>query len=292
MEWPQRLVRDIAARRSVLFFGSGISMNSISADGQKRPKSWSGFLESALQKIPPPSKSTKREAKKFIEINDLLTACEIIKRAIGRDDFVELVKEEFQEPGYRHAPIHEHLWQLDFRITITPNFDNIYDSLVAQRGNGTVSIKQYFDNDIADSLRGQGRVVIKSHGTVTHPDKLIFSRVDYAKARNEHRDFYGLVDSLLRTHSFIFVGCGLDDPDIRLLLEDYCYRHQYAQSHYFVLPAKRYSAMTKAVLEESLKLKLLEYRATSDHADLTSSLQALVTSVEQKRDELGESQSW
>ncbi|MGD7095833.1 SIR2 family NAD-dependent protein deacylase [Ralstonia pseudosolanacearum] len=211
---------------------------------------------------------------------------------MGRDDFVELVKEEFQTPGYAPAEIHEQLWGLDFRITITPNFDNIYDSLVAQRGNGTVSVKQYYDNDIADSLRTNGRVLIKSHGSVTHPDRLIFSRVDYAKARNEHRDFYGLIDSLLRTHSFLFVGCGLDDPDIRLLLEDYCYRHQYAQSHYFVLPARRYSVTTKKVLEESLKLKLIEYKTTVDHSELTVGLRALVSDVERERDEMGSSQSW
>ncbi|KAB2922097.1 MAG: SIR2 family protein [Dechloromonas sp.] len=290
--WPEALIRDIAAQRAVLFFGAGISMNSIGVDGVTRPKSWISFLNEATKSSVAIFPSLKKDIKALMAKNDLLTACEVIRRAIGRDDFVELVKKEFQIPGYKPAPIHDLLWKLDIRIAITPNFDNIYDALVAARGNGTVTVKRYFDSDVADSIRRKERVVIKAHGSVTDPDHLIFTRADYAKARSQYSRFYELLDALLRTHTFLFVGCGLDDPDIRLLLEDYCYRHPYSPQHYFVIPSKTLSAPVKGVVEESLRVKLLEYKATPDHANLTIELGKLVSAVENARIEMGKQLSW
>ena len=195
-------------------------------------------------------------------------------------------------PGYTHTKIHELLWQLDLRITITSNFDNIYDTYVAANGQGTVTIKNYTHNDIADALRRNERVLIKSHGTVTQPNELIFTRIDYAKARNKYRDFYELVDSLLRTHTFLFVGCGLDDPDIRMLLEDYCFRHEFAQQHYFLLPSSTFSSTIKCVFEDSLKLKILEYTYTNDHGNLLIAIQQLLTQINQRRNEIALTQLW
>lgn len=288
--WPDALVRDIASRRAVLFFGAGISMNSVGRDGKTRPKSWIAFLEHAQTKIK--NVKLKRDIKELIKKNDLLTACAVIRKSIGRDEFVELVKQEFQEPGYGPANVHDLLWKLDLRITITPNFDNIYDGHIGAKGNGTVTIKRYFDEDVADTLRRKERVFIKSHGSVADPDKLIFTRTDYAKARSDHGRFYELMDALLRTHTFVFVGCGLDDPDIRMLLEDYCYKHPFSPQHYFVIPSKKYSAPVKSVLEESLRVKLLEYDYTDDHRNLEVELDSLVKLVDASRQEIGKQLSW
>ena len=135
-------------------------------------------------------------------------------------------------------------------------------------------------------------MLIKSHGTVANPDKIIFSRTDYARARSKSRDFYELLDSLLRTHTFLFVGCGVEDPDIRMLLEDYCYRHEYAQQHFFTISSDRFSKPVKDVLEESLKLKFIEYKASPTHGNLTTGLQELVALVQQQRDEISATQTW
>lgn len=292
MNWPNQLINDVACRRAVLFFGAGISMNSVATDGTTRPKGWVQFLQDATTRIPEAKKALRSEVKTLINKNDLLTACELVRRSIGRDDFVQLVKQEFQVPGFTPAPIHDLLWKLDLRITVTPNFDNIYDSVIVQKGCGTVSIKNYSDVDIADGLRRHERVLIKNHGSVTTPDEIIFTRIDYAKARNKHRHFYELIDSLLRTYTFIFIGCGLDDPDIRMLLEDYCFRHEFAQKHYFVIPDRRVSMELKGIYEESLKIKFVEYKYTSDHNNLTVGLQNLVSAVELKRIEIGKEQGW
>jgi hypothetical protein len=290
--WPESLVHSIACRRTVIFFGSGVSMNSVGGDGVTRTPMWPDFLKSAADTLGKPESRLVKEIRTFIRTNDLLTAAEVIKKKMGRPAFIERVKAAYQTPGFAPAQIHDHLFLLDLRIAITPNFDNIYDQLVSAKGQGTVTVKQHTDNDIADALRRHERVLIKSHGSVSHPNNLIFTRSEYAEARTKHSHFYELLDALLRTYTFLFVGCGLGDPDIRTLLEDYRYRHPFGQNHYFLLPSHRYPKEIKEVLSDSLKIEFIEYAFTADHAHLTTELGKLVGEVENIRIRIGKEQSW
>jgi hypothetical protein len=275
----------------VLFFGAGVSMNSVGNNGV-RPPSWADFLSEAAQQIGPPRKKIVKEILALIKSGDFLTAAEVIRNEIKQEKFTNLVKARFHTPDFKAAPIHKTLFNLDLRIAITPNFDSIYETAAGERGAGAITTKIYHDDDIADCLRRHERVLIKSHGTISSPNKLIFTRTDYAKARNDNSQFYELLDALLRTHTFIFVGCGVNDPDIRSLLENYRYRHPYGQSHYFVTASKNFCPEVQAVLSESLKINIIEYPATKDHANLSKELEVLTTLVELERIELSKNQSW
>ena len=49
---------------------------------------------------------------------------------------------------------------------------------------------------------------------------MIFTHKQYSNARCNYSSFYKLIDSLILTHTFIFLGCAIDDPDIELTLEN------------------------------------------------------------------------
>lgn len=289
--WPKELVHSIACRRCVLFFGAGVSMNSSGNDGV-RPPSWAGFLSEAASLVGAPGKRVVKEINALIKAGDFLTAAEVIRNEIKQESFTNLVKARFHTPDFKAAPIHKTLFNLDLRIAITPNFDSIYETAAGERGAGAITTKTYHDDDIADCLRRHERVLIKSHGTISSPNKLIFTRTDYAKARNSNSQFYELLDALLRTHTFIFVGCGVSDPDIRSLLENYRYRHPYGQSHFFVTASKSICSEVKAVLSETLKINFIEYATTKDHINLSKELEILKVLVELERIELSKNQAW
>src|SRR5690606_20176368 len=146
--------------------------------------------------------------------------------------------------------------------------------------------KTYKDDDVAETIRRRERVLIKSHGTITSPNALIFTRGEYAKARSEHRDFYELLYSLLSTHTFLFVGCGLDDPDIRFLLEDYRYRNGYSHKHYFTYPKETYVPEVLGVYGDSLNIGFIQYSEADHHKELGSGLISLKSSVDVLRPEM------
>ncbi|EFO4378930.1 SIR2 family protein, partial [Escherichia coli] len=209
-------------------------MNSV-GKGNSRPPSWKQFLEGCLPEL---SSGSSLQIKRLIKNEDYLTACELIKAKLPKGRFDEIAKNAFLNPHYAKADIHEFLFKLDCRIVVTPNFDKIYETYVSKETEGTVSVKNYFDSDIASAIKDSGRVILKIHGTIDNTSNLIFSRSDYAKARSEYRDFYEILNALGLTHTFLFIGCGANDPDIRLLLEDAFFKHNAVKPHYMVMADK------------------------------------------------------
>jgi len=230
INWPQEIVDDISRRRSVVFLGSGISMNSANADG-RRPKSWLEFLSDLLGHVQP-----NKHIRTLLKEKDFLTACEVIKRHLGRDDFIKEVRDEFLTPQYEHAEIHENIFALDSRIVATPNFDKIYETFANAKAKGSIVIKHHYENDVNLAIRGSHRLILKIHGTIDSPDKLIFTRAEYAEARTRYAAFYENLQALALTHTFVFLGCGVNDPDIKLLLEDTLFRHPSTRKHLMLLP--------------------------------------------------------
>lgn len=284
--WPKDLVDDIARRKCVLVLGAGVSKNSTNVKGD-RPKDWKEFLMYASEEI-----NVKTEIRRQIKSGDFLTACELIKKQLGRDGFNTMVKDEFLKPQFQPAKIHEYIFNLDSRIIITSNFDKIYDTYANSTTFGNVIVKKFNETDIADCLRRSDPLIIKIHGTVESPDNLIFTRKDYSEARTKYRDFYHLIDALSITHTFVFVGCGTNDPDIRLMLEDYSFRFSQNRKHYIIMSKKAVHEKVREVINETMSLRSIIYDPKNHHEELTKSLKELVVKVESKRAELAGTMKW
>lgn len=286
INWPVNLVSDIARRRCVLVLGAGVSKNSTNAAGI-RPKDWKEFLIESSKDL-----ASKTEINRQIKSGDFLTACELVKKELGRDDFNTLIKDEFLIPRFNHALIHEHIYNLDSRIVITPNFDKIYDTYATTISQGSTVIKKFTDEDIVDCLRRVEPLIIKIHGSVDATDNLIFTRKDYSEARTKYRNFYQIIEALSLTYTFVFIGCGTNDPDIRLLLEDFTFKYPLNKQHYIVMPKNALNNKVKEIIKETMSLKILEYDSNNYHKLLTDSLEELVTKVDLKRQEIAALQSW
>ncbi|ASS62718.1 MULTISPECIES: SIR2 family protein [Bacillus] len=287
ISWPLPLVKDIARRKSVLFLGSGISRNSINAQG-KRPPTWEEFLRIASDNI---SENTEH-INTFIAEKDYLTACEIIYYKLSSHGFNEIAKDSFMRPGFEKHRIHEAIFKLDSRIVATPNVDKIYDTFANQESNGTISVKNYYDDDLADKLRSEDRIIIKIHGTIDFPNQMIFTRKQYTEARYNNSTFYKLLDALALTHTFIFLGCGLNDPDIRLILENYAHVYPNSRPHYMVTASDNVTEDLVRSTRENANLEIISYDSTNNHIELCRSLESLVVLVEEERDKVASARIW
>nr|WP_269751517.1 SIR2 family protein [[Bacillus] enclensis] len=195
-------------------------------------------------------------------------------------------------PGFEKHRIHEAIFKLDSRIVATPNVDKIYDTFANQESRGTIMVKNYYDNDLADKLRSEDRMIIKVHGTIELPDKMIFTRKQYTTAKYKNSAFYKLLDSLALTHTFIFLGCGLNDPDIRLILENYAHLYPNSRPHYMVTSSESINDDLKRSIRVNANLELLSYSSMNNHKELCTSLEYLAGLVEEERDRISENQNW
>jgi len=289
IDWPDDLVRDIGARRSVLFLGAGVSRNAQNEHGV-HPREWSDYLDHLASRISDVGQAA--EVRQCIKDADLLTACELARKYLSPSTFKTEMLQEFSGNAYRHAKIHDDLSRVDSRLVMTSNFDKLYENRANQLQHNTVIVKSYYDKDVADVFRRQDRVVIKVHGTIDAPDETIFTRSQYAIARRDYGHFYQLLRGLFVTHTFVFLGASMRDPDMQLLLEDHAYRFEGARPHYMAMPENSARTGILRVLEETMNLKALVYDPADNHKALADSVAELVGKVELAREKLAATAGW
>ncbi len=288
-DWPNDLVSDIARRTCVLYIGAGVSANSSSAKGIS-PPTWEAFLRSCLTKI---NKADCAYIEQLLSQKDLLSACEVIIDKIGTAEFNNVAQDAFRRPGFKPASIHETIYNLDARLVITPNVDKIYEQYAQATSCGTIVVKKQTEHDISNFIRSTDRVILKAHGSIDAPNEMIFSKYQYNEARYKYSGFYKLLDSLALTHTYVFIGCGLNDPDIRLTLENYNFGFPGCKPHYFVAADTAMNPDLEQSLLKNCNLKVIKYdNSDGKHEKLLPALNDLVALVEDERNKIAGSQNW
>lgn len=277
-DWPDTLVKDLARKNVAIVLGSGVSKNSLGADGVTRPPIWQEFLDRAIAQV---GKTGTRHIKRAIREGDYLHACEWLKAKLD-DDWKDFLRSQFLDPTYSASKLHDEIFKLDQRITLSLNLDNIYETFVQQQTGGMVHVKRFFDGDVFKFLRDYAYFVIKVHGSIEAPDQIIFTQRDYAKARTENALFYHALDACILSHTLLFVGCGISDPDLNLLLENQNFRFPDAQPHYLVTSSNVNSDQEKS-LRQNRNLKCIKYNPSNNHAELLEIFKALNEKVEARR---------
>ena len=292
IEWPDLLIDAIARRRCVVFLGSGISANARNIDG-KKPPTWAEFLKTVLINEEKKLQNVKDLLEKLINIGDFLMACEVIINNIGERAFAEAVADEFRRPGYKHSDVHKVIFGLESRIVVTPNVDKIYEQYALHESDSTIVVKSYYDDDIAKYIRSKDYLLIREHGYVDDANKMIFTQKQYNIARCQYRTFYDLMDALILTHTFIFLGCGINDPDIKLVLENSNFSHCGCNPHYFVTEKGSFDLEIAKVLRSNRNLEFLEYNnSDGTHSRLIEDLKKLNEVVDGERKTISDQQSW
>ena len=287
VNWPKDLVRDIARRRCVLVVGSGVSRQAV-GNGGARPPTWDGFLREANQEL---QGGAQKHVTDAINEGDLLNACEWLQRKY-QHLWTGRLRAAFSAPKFAPAEVHKTIGKLDTRIIFSLNFENILDVALQEVHGGTCVTKRYYDNGVAEFLRGTERYLVKVHGSLDETSRLIFTQRQYAEARIAAAPFYNAFDSALMTHTFLFVGAGYRDPDINLVLENQNFTYSEVHPHYFLAATGLHDDL-KSSLRANRNLQVIEYeKLDDDHAGLPKALEELLELVEAERQELSRSLEW
>lgn len=290
VNWQEtpRIINDIARRRAVIVIGSGVSRHALGND-DNRPPTWKTFLEEALNNCP--IKENIDHIKQAINEGDLLHACEWIKNRYD-EDWTRHLRDTFSKPRFQPGKLHDEIARLDSRIIFSLNFDDIYERAAHQFYSGCIFIKNYYDEGVSECLRDDGRYIIKVHGSLNTPEKLIFTQQEYAKARVHNATFYQAFDSALMTHSFVFIGAGYSDPDVNLILENQAFGFPTSNPHYIITSSPNETDL-KESLRKNRNLKTIEYDKVDDHhTGLVDAIKELADLVEEQRLKLNETNNW
>lgn len=280
MNWPKSLITELAARRCIIFLGSGASAGCISSDLSKKPPTWSLFLEKLIKLMK--SDSDLEVINDYLLKEKYLEAAEIILKNISPADYSAFIREEFENPRYSPSEIHKSVLEIDPKIIITTNYDLIYDKFCT---NGTAVegyvVSKYYDENIISDLRSPVRLIIKAHGCLTNVNKIILTKSQYFQVRQKYPNFYKVLDSLFLTHTILFIGYSLTDPDIQLVLENANISAQSSHPHYFVTENRLHKAI-KDSWKDAYNLEFIEF-AEGDFTELNEGISELKFSVVTER---------
>jgi hypothetical protein len=226
---------------------------------------------------------TRNLAGTLVDEKRYLDAAEIIVSALNEADYHDKIRQIFEVPRYAPSKIHEAILGIDPKIVITTNFDTIYDQYCRQGDAAEgYNIFKYSDEHLVSQLRSPIRCVIKAHGCVTVPESLVLSRSDFFLAKQRAPHFYKTLDALFLTHTILFLGYSLYDPDVQLVLENVNISTPSSHRHYFVTESGEPAALKRSK-EECFNLYIHEFER-GNYTELESSLADLVLRVNECRD--------
>lgn len=279
--WPTNLIEELAYRRCVLFLGSGISATSTNDAGES-PDTWGAFLENVKKLMKNPTRDDTSFVEEMLHEKNYLLALQAIYDLCDTGEYSDYLKRMYLRKYYNPSPVHQIIKDLDSKVVITTNFDKIYETACNQQGYMVFDYTQA--KSIVGCLKSPENIIIKAHGSIDDTEKIVFTAQQYYKAQESYPEFYRLLSALFLTHTVVFLGYSLQDPDINLLLQ---FLHNTANTscpHYLVA-AKGNKAQLVKHWKDTYNVSLLEYG--DDYSRLQSSLEILRDAVIQLREERG-----
>lgn len=280
MDWPVALVDELAARRCIIFLGAGASAGCISSDGSRRPPTWSAFLNELKATLL--TTFNPNTINELIAKDKYLDAAEIILNNITPADFARIIRAQFVQPRYTPSAIHKAVLEIDPKVVVTTNYDEIYDQYCKSglAVNG-YNICKYYDQHLVNDLRSPVRLIVKAHGCVSDPSQIVLARSKYFEERQKFGAFYNVLDALFITNTILFIGYSLSDPDIQLVLENSNIAAPSSHKHYALMPDNMPLDIENA-FSKSYNLHILKHEANNFHI-VESHMQDLATAVIQSR---------
>lgn len=279
--WPNNLVEELAYRRCLIFLGSGISATAKNSEG-KTPDTWGEFLNNVKSKMKDPSDSDVEFVEQMLNEKNYLLALQAISDLCDTGEYSAYLKKQYLRGGYIPSNVHRIIKELDSKIVITTNFDRLYEGLCKEPEYVTYD---YTDTrSIIGTIKAPENLIIKAHGSIDDTEKLIFTAKQYYAAQEKYPEFYHLLSALFLTHTVVFLGYSLSDPDINLLLQ---FLHNTANSscpHYLVDKKGNKPQLVKH-WKQTYNVSLIEYGSSYD--DLEEELDELKDLVLNLREERG-----
>jgi hypothetical protein len=280
VDWPAALVRELADRRVLLFVGAGISKAAAPAS----PK-WSDLLTSLSTKLK--KKADQILVSQLIRQNALLDAAQIISDGVGRADINAELRANFQPNPTPHHELYNFMLALDLKTVVTTNYDEFLEKNFEHYsgGNAAYSVSRYTSADLLEHLRSPSRLIVKMHGCISEPGKIVLDRSSYFTAKQQNRGFFDVLSALFTVNTVLFLGYSLGDPDMQIILENIHSASSSGHGHYSLLPKQRHRSLVGA-LRNSYNITCIEYPEGA-HENVPEYLLSLSAAVSEDRSARG-----
>jgi hypothetical protein len=96
----------------------------------------------------------------------------------------------------------------------------------------------------------------------------------------------------MAVHTFLFIGCGVSDPDISLVFEDMFSKYPDSPCHVMTIHKNDINEDEESIFTELTNIKLIKYDPKDGHKALVDWARDLKAKVLDRRDELARDMNW
>lgn len=281
---PDGLIEAIRSNRCVLFAGSGLSRGLIKRDGEEKEQSlptWGDLLGVLIQRAKLLGRIDENEALKLFNAvieGKFLFVAESIKSILGTYEFENALEEIFRNPCLESTSRHELITRIPFVAAITTNYDKLIEGAYAKRDGGKIPPIYTFKNvpDIISALYKGKFFILKAHGDIDQKETIILSERNYRDIIYREPGYRAALNTIFITKTILFLGAGLVDKDVALVLESVSETFRNSGSiHYAFVP---WSDATDAEVRhwrDYFGINLIRYTATKGHPEVDTFLHNL-----------------
>ncbi|MCT4632904.1 MAG: SIR2 family protein [Firmicutes bacterium] len=187
----------------VFFVGAGVSLLS-------EYPSWTELVNKFYTKL------YKRKKRKKFTYEECLQIPEQFLKLKGQKEFDKIIKSTFnveKEPNI----VHSKMLLLNPAHFLTTNYDELIEKACNNRG------KYYsvISSDVDVAYASSSKYILKCHGDFSNgysADNIVLMDEDYLNYENKFALTSNLMKSIMSTHTIVFIGYGLADYNIKIIL--------------------------------------------------------------------------
>lgn len=202
-EVPRPLLEELTRGRWLPLIGAGFSKNAL-VTGGAAPLDWIELGKALAEDVPNLSYETP------------LDAISAYEHVFGRVALVGKVSDLLRVQDAMPGPAHTAFAKLGFERVVTTNFDLLLEKAYEATGRPCLPLVEEFQ--LSGHNPYLGPTLVKFHGDVHHPQRMVLTEDDYDGFLNRHPLFATHLAAQLIDHTAVLVGYSLDDPDTRQIL--------------------------------------------------------------------------
>lgn len=198
--FPKPFLDDLVQGRCVPIIGAGFSKNANIPAGKKMPL-WEDLgkgLANSLQDY---------------EYSNAIDAISAYSHEFSRAKLIEALHESLYVDSASPGDTHKAFCDLHFELVVTTNIEFLLDRSYEASGKYCHPIID--ENQLAIDSKGPKVNLLKLHGDIHHPNRLVVDEEDYNCFLERYPLISTYLANLLICKTAFFIGYSLDDPDFR-----------------------------------------------------------------------------
>lgn len=200
--FPKPVLDDLVMGRWLPVVGAGMSLNAVVGAGKKMPL-WAKL-----------GQALSADLENFSPVSPL-DAISAYEHEFTRAKLIERLSELLHIREAQPGRAHKEFCSIPFDIVCTTNFDFLLERQYDLTPRYVYPVVD--EEQLAISLENPGTLLLKLHGDLRHPSRLIVSESDYDGFISKYPMLATYLSNQLITKTAVLIGYSLDDPDFRQL---------------------------------------------------------------------------